>query len=74
MEDLEDNLSTAGKKYYLSHSEYFYSDKEKDKICAGMEISKRNKIDFLKPMKLTQLVCASDLEKAREAVTNQLEK
>lgn len=74
MEDTNDNLPTEGKRYYMSHSEYFYSDKEKDKIYGGLPISMRNEINFKEPMKLTQLVCASDMEKARKAVTSQLEK
>jgi len=74
MEDLNDNLPTVGKKYYMSHSEYFYSEKEKDNIYASMPISIRNGINFSEPMKLTQLVCATNIEKARKAVRNQLEK
>ncbi len=69
MEDINDNLPTEGKRYYLSHSEYVYSNsylmnQEKD----FMERFKDE------TFKLTQLVCASDLEKAQKAVTNQLEK
>lgn len=74
MEDINDNLPTDGKRYYMSHSEYFYSEKEKDRIYSSMPISMRNEINFSEPMKLSQLVCASNLEKAREAVKNQLEK
>ena len=74
MEDINDNLPTDGKRYYMSHSECFYSEKEKDRIYSSMPISMRNEINFSEPMKLSQLVCASNLEKAREAVKNQLEK
>lgn len=69
MEDINDNLPTEGKRYYMSHSEYFYSKKEEDNL-KGMNI----KIDFYKTMELSQLVCASNVEKAREAIKNQLEK
>jgi hypothetical protein len=74
MEDQEDNLPTDGKKYYMSHSEYFYSEKEKDNIYSGIPISMRNQINFLDPMKLSQLVCASNRSEAKKAVLNQLNK
>jgi hypothetical protein len=74
MEDQEDNLPTDGKKYYMSHSEYFYSEKEKDNIYSDIPISMRNQINFLDPMKLSQLVCASNRSEAKKAVLNQLNK
>jgi hypothetical protein len=71
MEDLEDNLPTIGKRYYLSHSEYYYTDKAKKNI---LEYAPSFDISYLNEQKkLTQLVCASNLENARKAVTNQLE-
>lgn len=69
MEDINDNLPTEGKRYYMSHSEYFYSKtKEAELIEEGWVIN------FQSPMKLSQLVCASNIENARKAIKNQLEK
>jgi len=67
MEDFEDNISIDGKRFYMSHSEYFYSDEEKNKITL-------TDMDFSKPMQITQLVCASNIENARKAVVNAIEK
>lgn len=69
MEDIDDNLPTEGKRYYMSHSEFFYSDSEKEKL---RKIA--SDINFYVPMTLSQLVCASNMENARKAVINQLEK
>ena len=69
MEDVKDNLSTENKRYYMSHSEYLYSEKEQEKLKKiGVEI------DFNKRIKLRQLVCATDMLNARAAVTSQLER
>lgn len=57
------------KHYYLSHCEYFYSDSEQKKLSElGI------KVDFNIPMKLTQLVSASDRDKARNAVKPHMER
>ncbi len=66
MEDVNDNLPTEGKRYYMSHSEYFFTDeyREKNNIPDSMKYHE---------FKLTQLVCATNQEKAREAVIRQLE-
>ncbi|WP_179022039.1 hypothetical protein [Winogradskyella forsetii] len=69
MEDLNDNLSTKGKRYYMSHSEYVYTDKWRDKF---KEMDKF--FDFNEPIKLSQLVCATNIDLARKAVIRQLEK
>jgi len=69
MEDILDNLLTEGKRYYMSHSEFFFSKNEEEnmkKLGA--------KIDFSKPMKISQLVCASNIENAKTAVKASIEK
>lgn len=66
MEDINDNLPTEGKRYYMSHSEYTYSDKHP--ILIAMPGLKYETFE------ISMLVCASDMEKAREAVKNTLEK
>lgn len=69
MEDMNDNLPTEWKRYYMSHSQYFYSAKEETNFKElGIDM------DFNIPMRLTQLVCASNMENARQAVKSQLEK
>jgi len=69
MEDIKDNLPTEGKRYYLSHSEYVFTKSYLEE--QGKEFEE---LFAKEPLKMTQLVCASDMEKAREAVVNQLEK
>jgi len=60
-EDLEDNLPTKGKRYYMSHTDYAYKqDSEEFKFVGGEIFS------------LDQLVCASNMENARKAVEKQL--
>jgi hypothetical protein len=66
MEDLQDNLPTAGKRYYMSHSQYTYTDKH-PKVIAMPELK-------YKSFDISMLVCASDMEKARIAVKNVLER
>lgn len=66
MEDLEDNLPTEGKRYYMSHSEYTYSDK--NPMLQAMPQLKYHVFD------ISMLVCATDMEKARKAVKSVLEK
>lgn len=68
-EDINDNLSTKGKRYYMSHSEYVYTKEWQNKF---IEMGKP--FEFNEPIKLSQLVCATNMELARKAVTNQLEK
>lgn len=66
MEDFKDNLPTEGKRYYLSHSEYFL----REEYLKKMELP----LSFMDDkITLTQLVCATNQEKAREAVLRQLE-
>jgi hypothetical protein len=69
MEDINDDLPTDGKRYYMSHSEYFYTDDFKNKLNERFPGH-----DFSIEMKLSQLVCASNIVNARKAVKYQLEK
>ena len=59
MEDTTDSISHEGKRYYFAHTEYVYQDEELN--------------DVFGVLKLTQLVCASNMEKAKEAIQKQLE-
>jgi hypothetical protein len=63
MEDLNDNLPTEGKRYYLSHTEYVLTKTNPSFDVLGGEV-----------FKLTQLVCATNAENARKAIINQIEK
>jgi len=63
MEDIEDNLPTEGKKYYMSHSDWVHN-----------ETNVLFQFSHGATQTITQLVCASSRENARKAVTEALEK
>lgn len=56
-EDFKDNLSTKGKRYYMSHVDFVYREDSIEFKMFGKEIQK-----------ISQLVCASNMENARKAV------
>lgn len=60
-EDFNDNLSTKGKRYYMSHVDFVYKEDSIEHKMFGGEIQK-----------VSQLVCASNMESAREAVAMSL--
>lgn len=59
MEDVKGELSCEGKKYYLAHTELMFKDEEI-----------RYKVGIVKT---TQLVCASTIENAKDAIKKQVE-
>lgn len=61
MEDIHDNLPTIGKRYYMSHAEYQYKKDSEVYKLIGDEVQK-----------ISQLVCASNMENARRAVEKSL--
>lgn len=63
MEDEKDNLSTEGKRYYMSHSDWVHN---KTNVLFQFSEGKIQTID--------QLVCASNKENAKKAVIEALEK
>lgn len=63
MEDFKDEMSHKGKKYYLSHVEWVYKDTSPLFKMFGND-----------RQKMTQLVCASDIEEAKKAVEDALMK
>jgi hypothetical protein len=69
MEDINDNLPTESKRYYLSHSEYVF----RDEYIEAFPKKLQNKFKQKDVFKLTQLVCASNMKEARRAIIKQLE-
>ncbi len=69
MEDINDNLPTEGKKYYNSRTEYVFTDEYMKSVDEGFYLKFKNEL-----FKLDQLVCASNMENARKAVKDELEK
>lgn len=56
-QDFQDNLPTKGKRYYMSHVDYVFKKDSIEFKMFGDEVQK-----------ITQLVCASNMENARKAV------
>lgn len=70
MEDIKDNINTADKRYYMSHTEYVYSDKAKSDF---KRLEAASLFNFNDTLKLSQLVCATNQESAKKAVTKSIE-
>jgi O6-methylguanine-DNA--protein-cysteine methyltransferase len=62
MEDIQDNMPTEGKKWYMSHSDWVHN-----------ETNVLFSFSHGKVQSISQLVCASNRENARKAVTAALE-
>lgn len=56
-QDFDDNLPTKGKRYYMSHVDYVFKESSIEFRMFGNEVQK-----------ISQLVCATNMENARKAV------